>query len=158
MADTAVPTASPTVEIARAGDRERERTADVLGQALSQGYLTMPEYEDRLTSTFRAQTTGELRRLVADLPVSRLRRHDPRRHAAQQRAARLSINIHLAAYLAGALLMLGIWLAVGFGGGGWYFWPVWPIMGWGIGVASHAIPVLAHGAMRPVSRRPTSSA
>ncbi|MUL81821.1 MULTISPECIES: DUF1707 domain-containing protein [unclassified Mycolicibacterium] len=134
-------TALRTVETARAGDRERERTANDLGQALTQGYLTMPEYEDRLQSTFQAHTAGELRRLVADLPVSRLRRQDPRRRAAQQRAARLSVRIHLAAYLAGALLMLGIWLAVGLGGGGWYFWPVWPIMGWGIGVASHAIPV-----------------
>lgn len=145
MADTAL----PTVETARAGDRERERTANVLGQALTQGYLTMPEYEDRLQSTFQAQTTTELRALVADLPVNRLRRHDPRRRAAQQRAARMSVNIHLAAYLAGSLLMLGIWLAVGLGGGGWYFWPVWPIMGWGIGVASHAIPVWAHGSMSP---------
>ncbi|MDT0550385.1 2TM domain-containing protein, partial [Streptomyces lonegramiae] len=80
---------------------------------------------------------------------NRLRRHDPRRHAAQQRAARMSVKIHLAAYVAGSLLMLGIWLAVGFGGGGWYFWPVWPIMGWGIGVASHAIPIWAHGSMSP---------
>lgn len=145
MADTAL----HTVETARAGDRERAQTANDLGQALTQGYLTMPEYEDRLQSTFQAQTADQLRRLVADLPVGRLRRHDPRRHAAQQRAARMSVRIHLAAYLAGALLMLGIWLAVGLGGGGWYFWPVWPIMGWGIGVASHAIPVWAHGSISP---------
>ncbi|MDG5773309.1 MULTISPECIES: DUF1707 domain-containing protein [Mycolicibacterium] len=145
MADTAV----PTVETARAGDRERERTADDLGQALTQGYLTMPEYEDRVQSTFQAQTAAELRQLVADLPVHRLRRHDPRRRAAQQQAARLSVRIHLAAYLAGCVLMLGIWLAVGVGGGGWYFWPVWPIMGWGIGVASHAIPIWAHGSLGP---------
>ncbi|MEN4398839.1 DUF1707 domain-containing protein [Mycolicibacterium senegalense] len=142
MADTA----STTVETTRAGDRERERTADDLGQALTQGYLTMPEYDGRLQSALQAQTTAELRALVADLPVNRLRRHDPRRRAAQQRAVRLSVRIHLAAYLAGSILMLGIWLAVGFGGGGWYFWPVWPIMGWGIGVASHAIPIVAHGA------------
>ncbi|OBJ92550.1 hypothetical protein A5638_29235 [Mycolicibacterium fortuitum] len=145
MADTAV----PTVETARAGDRERERTADVLGRALTQGYLTMSEYEDRVQSTFQAQTAAELRQLVADLPVHRLRRHDPRRRAAQQRAARLSVRIHLAGYLAGCVLMLGIWLAVGVGGGGWYFWPVWPIMGWGIGVASHAIPIWAHGSSGP---------
>ncbi|OBB22266.1 hypothetical protein A5792_07125 [Mycolicibacterium peregrinum] len=145
MADTAL----HTVDTARAGDRERAQTANDLGQALTQGYLTMPEYEDRLQSTFQAQTADQLCRLVADLPVGRLRRHDPRRHAAQQRAARMSVRIHLAAYLAGALLMLGIWLAVGLGGGGWYFWPVWPIMGWGIGVASHAIPVWAHGSISP---------
>ncbi len=133
----------------RAGDREREQTANDLGQAFTQGYLTMAEYEDRLASTFRSNTHGELRGLVADLPLARLRRNDPRRRAAQVRAARLSVVIHGGVYLAVSLLMIGIWLAVGLGGGGWYFWPVWPIMGWGIGVASHAIPIWAHGSMRP---------
>lgn len=128
----------------RAGDRERERTATDLGRALAQGYLPMSEYEDRLGRAFAADTAGDLDALVADLPVGRLRHHDPRRRAAQLRAARLSVRIHLGTYLAGVLLMLGIWLAVGMGGGGWYFWPVWPILGWGIGVASHAIPIMAH--------------
>jgi Domain of unknown function (DUF1707)/2TM domain len=128
----------------RAGDRERERTATDLGQALAQGYLPMAEYEDRLGRAFAANSAAELDGLVADLPVGRLRQNDPRRRAAQVRAARLSVRIHLAAYLAGVLLMLGIWLAVGLGGGGWYFWPVWPIMGWGIGVVSHVVPITAH--------------
>ncbi|WP_396898148.1 DUF1707 domain-containing protein [Mycolicibacterium sp.] len=137
------------VRATRVGDPEREKTANDLGQALSQGYLTMTEYEDRLQRAFGANTTGELRGLVADLPVGQLRRSDPRRKAAQLRAARLSVRIHVGVYLAVSVLMLGIWLAVGLGGGGWYFWPVWPIMGWGIGVASHAIPIWAHGSMRP---------
>ena len=128
----------------RAGDRERERTATDLGLALAQGYLPMAEYEDRLGRAFAANSTGELDTLVADLPVARLRHHDPRRRTAQLRAARLSARIHLVAYLAGSLLMLGIWLAVGLGGGAWYFWPVWPILGWGIGVVGHVIPVMAH--------------
>lgn len=128
----------------RAGDRERERIASDLGQALTQGYLPMAEYEDRLGRAFAAHSAGELDELVADLPVGQLRRNDPRRRADQLSAARLSVRIHLGAYLAGCLLMLGIWLAVGLGGGGWYFWPVWPIMGWGIGVVSHVIPIVAH--------------
>lgn len=128
----------------RAGDRERERTATDLGRALAQGYLPMAEYEDRLGRAFAASCAGELDALVADLPVARLRHHDPSRRAARIAAARLSTRIHLAAYLAGSVLMLGIWLAVGLGGRGWYFWPVWPILGWGIGVVSHTIPVMAH--------------
>lgn len=128
----------------RAGDRERERTATDLGQALAQGYLPMTEYEQRLGRAFAAHSAGELDALVADLPVARLRHHDPRRRAAQLAAARLSVRIHLVAYLAGSLLMLGIWLAVGLGVGAWYFWPVWPILGWGIGVVGHVIPVMAH--------------
>lgn len=146
MADTVLPTADG---FTRAGDAERERTADDLGRALAQGYLGMPEYEQRLQTVFSAQTTAELRHLIADLPLATLRRNDPRRRDEQLRIARMSVRLHLAAYLAGSVLMLGIWFAVGLGGGGWYFWPVWPIMGWGIGVASHAIPIWAHGSIRP---------
>jgi hypothetical protein len=37
--------------------------------------------------------------------------------------------------------MISIWLPVAVTVGAWYFWPVWPIMGMGIGVVSHAVPV-----------------
>ena len=37
--------------------------------------------------------------------------------------------------------MIGIWLALAIAVGAWYFWPVWPILGGGLGVFSHAIPV-----------------
>ena len=60
---------APTTASVRAGDRDRERTANLLGQALSQGYLAMDEYETRLQATFAAHTTGELRQLVTDLPL-----------------------------------------------------------------------------------------
>ena len=38
---------APTAQTVRAGDREREKTADQLGQAMAQGYLAMDEYETR---------------------------------------------------------------------------------------------------------------
>jgi fatty acid desaturase len=132
---------APAVSSVRAGDRDRDRAANQLGQALSQGYLAFEEYENRLQATFVAHTTGELRQLVADLPLSQLRRNDPQRQAARQRAARLGVRIHLGAYLAMVLIVLTVWLAVGLTAGAWYFWPIWPILGAGIGVASHAIPV-----------------
>jgi hypothetical protein len=31
-------------------------------------------------------------------------------------------------------MLIAIWAASGFG----YFWPIWPLMGWGIGMAKHA--------------------
>jgi hypothetical protein len=34
-----------------------------------------------------------------------------------------------------------VWLAVGLTAGAWYFWPVWPILGAGIGVLGHALPI-----------------
>ncbi|CAN5624972.1 DUF1707 domain-containing protein [soil metagenome] len=129
------------MSITRAGDRERETAAGYLGQALAQGYLDMTEYEDRVRTAFGAQTTGELRQLLADLPVHQLRRNDPRRRAARQANARMSVRLHLAAYLLMVVVVLTVWLAVALSGGTWYFWPVWPILGAGIGMASHAVSV-----------------
>lgn len=124
----------------RAGDRDRETTANLLGQALSQGYLAMDEYENRLQATFAAHSITELRELVGDLPLAQLRRNDPQRQAARRRAARLGVRIHLGAYLAMVVIVLTVWLAVGLTAGAWYFWPIWPILGAGIGVVSHAVP------------------
>jgi Domain of unknown function (DUF1707) len=125
----------------RAGDRDRENTANVLGQALAEGYLDMPEYERRVQVAFSTSTATELRELLADLPLAHLRRSDPRVRAARQRAARLSVRLHLAAYLAMVVIVLTVWLAVALSTGAWYFWPIWPILGAGIGVVGHAVPI-----------------
>lgn len=140
---------APIASVVRAGDPDRERTAHLLGLALAQGYLDMTEYESRLQTAFAAATRADLHALTADLPLAHLRRNDPRRREALRRAARRSVQFHLAGYVAGSLLMLGIWLVVGLTAGSWYFWPVWPILGWGIGVICHAAPALAHGSISP---------
>jgi Domain of unknown function (DUF1707)/2TM domain len=132
----------------RVGDREREKVATRLGQAFTQGYLSIPEYETRLSQALEAQTAGALNQVLSDLPVTRIARSDPRRRAARVAAARRGVQIHLAAYLAASLLMIGIWLALAVTVGAWYFWPVWPILGGGIGVISHAIPVRSCGRRR----------
>jgi hypothetical protein len=125
----------------RVGDHEREKVITRLGQAFAQGYLSIPEYETRLDQALEAQTAGALNQPLSDLPVRRIAGSDPRRRAARVVAARRGVQIHLAAYLAASLLMIGIWLALAIVVGAWYFWPVWPILGGGIGVVSHAIPV-----------------
>jgi fatty acid desaturase len=132
---------APTSPAIRAGDRERQQTADQLGSALTQGYLAMAEYEARLQAAFAAHTAAELRQLVADLPLAQMRRNDPRRREARRAAARRGVQIHLAGYLAMIVIVLAVWLAVGLAAGGWYFWPVWPILGAGIGVLGHALPI-----------------
>lgn len=134
---------APTAPSIRAGDREREKTAGQLGSALAQGYLEMSEYETRLQSAFSANTIGELHQLVADLPMAQLRRNDPRRREARQRAARRGVQVHLAGYLAMVVIVLAVWLTVGLTAGAWYFWPIWPILGAGIGVLGHALPIRA---------------
>ncbi len=131
-------TADPAM---RVGDHERERTVDRLGRAFSQGYLSMAEYDARLQQAVQADTAGTLDRLLTDLPIHRIDRRDPRRRDRRSAAARVGVKIHLAAYLVMALTVVGIWLAVALSVGAWYFWPIWPILGGGIGLASHAVPV-----------------
>lgn len=135
---TAALTADPHT---RVGDPERENVAACLGQAFTQGYLSLQEYETRLARAFESQTGGALNDLIADLPVERISRQDPARHAARQTAARRGVRIHLSAYLAVSVLMIGIWLVTALSVGQWYFWPVWPMLGWGVGIVSHALPV-----------------
>jgi hypothetical protein len=134
---------APSPASTRVGDRERERTGTQLGTALALGYLDMAEYETRLQAAFAAHTTAELRDLIADLPLSQLWRNDPRRREARRAAARRGLQVHLAGYLAMVVIVLTVWLAVGLTAGAWYFWPVWPILGAGIGVVGHALPIRA---------------
>ncbi|MET0901366.1 MAG: DUF1707 domain-containing protein [Mycobacterium sp.] len=124
----------------RIGDADRERTAAQLGLALSQGYLQFPEYEARMTQAFAVTTAAELAAVIGDLPLE-VRRHDPQRLAAQARAAKLSVRIHIAAYLAMVVIVLTVWAATAIFAGATYFWPIWPILGAGIGLIFHATPV-----------------
>ncbi len=138
----------------RVGDQQREKVVASLGQAFAQGYLSLPDYETRLSQAFAAQTAGALTEVLGDLPIGRIARDDPQRRADKAAAVRRGVRIHLAAYLAASLLMIGIWLAVAVTAGAWYFWPVWPIMGMGIGVFSHAVPV--HNWLRSTAFRATA--
>jgi hypothetical protein len=125
----------------RVGDPERERAATQLGQAFSQGYLSMAEYDTRLQHAFQSDTAAALDDLVRDLPIRRIIRNDPRRRARRIAAARRGVTIHFAAYLAMSLAVVGIWWAVALAVAAPYFWPIWPILGGGIGVLAHAVPV-----------------
>jgi Domain of unknown function (DUF1707)/2TM domain len=130
-----------TTTIDRAGDRDREKTAARLGQALAQGYLQLDEYDQRVQKALQTRNTGELRELLADLPLDRIRRADPRRRAARIAAARKGVRIHFAAYLAMTVIVLTVWAAVAATTGASYFWPIWPILGAAIGLISHALAI-----------------
>lgn len=134
--------------------------AALLSDALAAGYLETEEFAERSTAAFAARTRGELDALVADLPPAwvRSRARDQRRERLAA-GARLGMRAHVAAYIAGSLLMLGIWAAVGISSGAWYFWPVWPILGWGVGLIGHVIPVRAalEAQARRASHRPMTA-
>jgi hypothetical protein len=124
-----------------AGNRDREKTADLLGQALAQGYLQMDEYETRLQAVYQTHTAPQLRELLSDLPVDRIRHHDPRRRAARIAAARRGVRIHLGAYVAMVAIVLTVWAAIAMTTSATYFWPIWPILGGAIGFISHAMSI-----------------
>ncbi|MGA3489785.1 DUF1707 SHOCT-like domain-containing protein [Micromonosporaceae bacterium DT55] len=53
----------------RVSDAEREQVVELLGQAATEGRLTLDEYADRATTAHAAKTRGELAKLTDDLPV-----------------------------------------------------------------------------------------
>jgi class 3 adenylate cyclase len=55
---------------------------------------------------------------------------------------------HLTVYVLVNVFLVAIWAA----SGGGSFWPIWPILGWGIGVGAHGAPLIASRVSR--SQRP----
>jgi hypothetical protein len=100
-----------------ASDADRDLIAERLRSAAAEGRLTSEELEERLERAFSARRDTELEPLVADLPAPR-------------REPRPRDRSHERAYVATMLLLVAIWALTGAG----YFWPIWPMLGWGIGV------------------------
>ena len=114
----------------RASDADRDRVVDDLRDHAAAGRLGTDELEDRIGVALQAQTFGELDVLLADLPKLKDRRRAEARRAAAQRGLRE----HVRTYVMVMALLVAIWALTGMG----YFWPVWPALGWGIGILSHA--------------------
>jgi Domain of unknown function (DUF1707) len=57
------------VDTARAADADREAVAEKLRIAAGEGRIDLEELDDRLGQAYSARTYGQLRALVADLPV-----------------------------------------------------------------------------------------
>jgi hypothetical protein len=53
----------------RAADADRDRVAEILGTAFSEGRLSEHEYDTRLEAALSARTYAELDQVVTDLPV-----------------------------------------------------------------------------------------
>jgi hypothetical protein len=64
----------------RVGDTEREEVMAALREHFAQGRLTHDELDERLGTALAARTSGELRQVMADLPVTAAPRpsHDER--------------------------------------------------------------------------------
>ncbi len=62
---------------------------------------------------------------------------EQRQRAVRRIRAKRGFRVHFAVYLAVNALLVLIWAMTSTT----YFWPVWPMLGWGIGVVAHAVSV-----------------
>jgi class 3 adenylate cyclase len=119
----------------RASDADRERVAELLRDHYGAGRLSDEDLSERVEAVYGVRTLSELEALTADLPSAPRARSGGRRRSGLE----ISFRIHLTIYIVVNVLLIALWAA----SGGGYFWPVWPILGWGIGVAGHGAPLLA---------------
>jgi Domain of unknown function (DUF1707) len=101
----------------RVSDADRDLVAERLRAAAGEGRLSADELEERLESAFGARTEAELEPLTADLPAPVARAGRRRRPARPD----------FGPYLGVSVMLVAIWALTGMG----YFWPIWPILGWG---------------------------
>jgi class 3 adenylate cyclase len=127
----------------RASDADRERVAELLRDHYGAGRLSDEDLSERVEAAYGGRTMSELAALTADLPSAAAPGRRRRRSGLET-----SFRIHLTVFILVNLMLIGIWAA----SGGGYFWPVWPILGWGIGVGSHGAPLLARRGSRPHHR------
>jgi hypothetical protein len=139
----------------RASDADPERVVEALREHHVEGRLDAEELAQRVDRTYAAKTLGELDEITTDLPPIqaparagaplRPRPRDPGRAKAK---AAFQRHLFTYAWVNGFLVV--IWALTNFGG---YFWPVWPMLGWGIGLASHAFSVYGPRADEDEPRR-----
>ena len=136
----------------RASDADRAAVADVLGEHMSAGRLTVAEYDERLARAYAARTYGELADLTADLPSAPSARPSgatgaspssaTTRGPAWQQVARHGVpacgswagapRAAWGSWASTAAIVLTIWVATMLGSGEWqYPWPIWVIGPWG---------------------------
>ena len=134
------------VDPVRASDAEREHAATALRDHAAAGRLTVEELGQRLQAAFAARTRKDLRELFRDMPDQ----PRPAARSCEDRAKHAGHRAHVRAYLVFCAAMVVLWAVTGLG----YFWPVWPIMGWGIGVVSHTA---AYRSRRSRARRASAA-
>jgi Domain of unknown function (DUF1707)/2TM domain len=136
-ADLQIPTADPRTRLAdprvRIGDAERDRVIDQLADHHAAGRLTLAEFEDRMAAASTARTGADLAMLTADLPAPPAPPVD--RSPARPTARGLRLDPAVRTYLAVMALLWLIWLVTAVAAGAYYPWPIWPMLGWGVGVA-----------------------
>jgi hypothetical protein len=121
----------------RASDQERDAAVQSLRRHAAAGRLSIEELEERVGAALAARTRAQLEALLADLPDARLRVGSRGRSRAGA-----GTRGHLRTFVAVNVGLVVLWAVTGAG----YFWPVWPMLWWGVGLA-------LGGQLRPCARR-----
>lgn len=92
----------------------------------------IPPYDPAATPDRQDARPGDDRPVPADdASLAEVEREE----ALQRLRKKRDFRTHLTVYWLVMTLLVAIWLLSG--GWGSYFWPVWPMLGWGLGVAIH---------------------
>jgi hypothetical protein len=127
----------PTDPQRRVGDAERDETITLLNDAAAEGYFTPDELDERVSVALTARTAGDLTALLQDLPPERRAlRSGPGRGSRANAQTKNAIRGEIVTYLRVMAIVLIIWLIVGIAAGAWYFWPIWPALGWGVALVA----------------------
>ena len=120
----------------RASDADRVQIIELLRRHHQDGRLTGEELAERIERVNAATTFGDLDASMANLPRL-LPPLAPSTATVQERtpgAARQTFYRVLFAYVVINLFLIGIWAFSGRGA----FWPIWVMLGWGLGMAFYA--------------------
>lgn len=145
-----------------ASDADRRAAVAELRTHCGAGRLTIDEFDARVGEAYDARTMADLVKALRDLPS--LAAPAPAPVVERKRCGAVSISVpnvalpdartradlahksyavHRATYLAVIGMLVVIWLlTTPFG----YFWPIWPAMGWGVGLVAHRAGARAAGA------------
>jgi hypothetical protein len=127
----------------RAGTDDRSQVTELLQAHYVAGRLDATELEQRVERVLAAVTLADLDAVLDDLPplpTAHAETYVPSAtHVRLRRcpaAGPKSFFAHATAYVLVIAMLVAIWALTTPGG---YFWPVWPMLGWGIGLASHGL-------------------
>ncbi|OYO09576.1 hypothetical protein CGZ94_18100 [Enemella evansiae] len=140
----------------RASDSDRDVAREVLAEAYADGQLDHDEYLQRLEVAGAATRHGELVPLVGDLTVSPTGSETTPRPAAsapapgterrRRRGLDHAVTATMASWLFVAIVTNLVWFLTSVGDGeADYYWPMWPMLGVGIGVIG---TIISRGAIR----------
>ena len=125
------------VDVQDATDERMDAAFRSLRLRFVEGRITLSEFEEEVGKVYSARVRHE--------PQDRIPRYPfgmgvPVRTIQSASSLRLQAAVapaQVRVYLLVMAMLIGIWAATGMG----YFWPIWPMMGWGIGLAGKALGV-----------------